>query len=338
MSATRHIHGMLGALFQMNFQLRKKLLSNSVFFRLRNLLKSVPIPWHRKVTLYSASIRFSENIRKHEILERSNAVAYNLILAIFPAIIFLFTLIPYVSKLFSGINQESIMSFISIMMPRSMYEVLSETVLDIVSNQRGGLLTFGFVAALYLATNGMNALIHAFNACYKTTESRSAWRVRLTATSLTLILALVLILTVVMVIIGEIALDYIGANLRQFRYLEVDEFTLNLFQLMRLVIVFIGFFLAISCIYYFGPSVHYNWNFFSLGSLLATFASMAVSYGFSAYVTGVGSYNKLYGSIGVLIALMVWIQLLSLVLLAGYEVNSTLHQLSHRDEAGLKKN
>ena len=106
---------------------------------------------------------------------------------------------------------------------------------------------------------------------------------------------------------------------------------------MRLFIVFIGFFLAISCIYYFGPSVHYNWNFFSTGSLLATLASMGVSYGFSAYVTSIGSYNKLYGSIGVLIALMVWIQLLSVVLLGGYEINSTLHQLRYRTNKGSKK-
>lgn len=314
----------------MKYTLRKKLISNPAFARFRQVLKQIPIPRHKKISLYRGITCFSKNFKKNEIVSRSNAVAYNLILAIFPAVIFLFTLIPYVSKLFSGINQNSIMAFMETMMPKSMYEVMSETVLDIVSNQRGGLLTVGFIAALFLATNGMYALINAFNACYKTTESRSAWRVRLTATSLTLLLALVLFLTVVMVIIGQFVLDYIGANLRQFSYLEVDEFTLVLFRLMRLVVVFIGFFLAISCIYYFGPSVHYNWNFFSLGSLIASFASMAVSYGFSEYVSGIGSYNKLYGSIGVLIALMVWIQLLSLVLLAGYEINSTIHQLSHK--------
>jgi len=228
------------------------------------------------------------------------------------------------------------MGFLATMMPKSMYETISETVLDIVSNQRGGLLTFGFGAALYLATNGMTALIHAFNSCYKTTESRSAWRVRLTATTLTLILALVLLLTVIMVIVGQIVLDYLSENLRNFSHLQIDDFSLMMFQIMRLGIVFIGFFLAISCIYYFGPSVHYNWNFFSLGSLLATFASMAVSYGFSAYVTSIGSYNKLYGSIGVLIALMVWIQLLSVVLLGGYEFNSTLHQLESSNRQGNK--
>lgn len=321
----------------MKYKGKRRLLTNPLYSQIRSVFKKIRFPRYGNLSLYLISSRLITNFKRHEVLERSNAVAYNLILAIFPAIIFLFTLIPYFSLIFPSVNQDTIMGFLATMMPRSMYETISETVLDIVSNQRGGLLTFGFGAALYLATNGMTALIHAFNACYMTTESRSAWRVRLTATSLTLILALVLLLTVIMVIVGQIVLDYLSENLRNFSHLRIDDFSLLMFQLMRLGIVFIGFFLAISCIYYFGPSVHYNWNFFSLGSLLATLASMAVSYGFSAYVTSIGSYNKLYGSIGVLIALMVWIQLLSVVLLGGYEFNSTLHQLESRKAMADKK-
>lgn len=322
----------------MKFSSARRLMRSVVFLRIRATMKRIRLHRFGNLSVYHIGSRLTENFRKHEVLERSNAVAYNLILAIFPAIIFLFTLIPYISLLFPELNRDSIMGFLATMMPKYMYETISATVLDIVSNQRGGLLTFGFGAALFLATNGMSALINAFNACYRTTESRSAWRVRLTATALTLLLALVLLLTVIMVIAGKILLDYIGANLREFSHLQVDEFTLFMFQVMRMVVVFTGFFLAISCIYYFGPSVHYNWNFFSIGSFIATLGSMAVSYGFSAYVTGIGSYNKLYGSIGVLIALMVWIQLLSVVLLGGYELNSTLHRLEHETRPRLKKN
>lgn len=246
-----------------------RLLMRLLFVRrMRSVLKSIRVQRLGNLSVYHIWNRLVENFRKHEILERSNAVAYNLILAIFPAVIFLFTLIPYISLLFPELNQESIMGFLATMMPKNMYETISATVLDIVSNQRGGLLTFGFGAALYLATNGMNALIHAFNSCYKTTELRSAWRVRLTATALTLLLAVVLLVTVVMVIAGQILLDYIGANLRQFSHLQLDEFTLLMIQVMRLAVVFTGFFLAISCIYYFGPSVHYNWSFFLSAPLL----------------------------------------------------------------------
>src|SRR5882672_6284723 len=125
-------------------------------------------------------------------MDRANGVAYNFILAIFPTIIFLFTLIPYVSKLFPEVSDDGIMLFLSDYMPASMYEVVSSTVLDILSKQRGGLLTLGFVFALYLATNGMMALMRAFNACYKTIENRGFFRMRLTATGLTILLAVVL--------------------------------------------------------------------------------------------------------------------------------------------------
>lgn len=310
----------------MKFSILRKLLRFRTLRFLIIRLKRMRISRYANHSMYEITRGFLINLKEHEILNRANAVAFNLTLAIFPAVIFLFTLIPYISIYFPEINQDNIMAFLATMLPRNMYETISETVLDIVSIQRSGLLTIGFVSALFLATNGMMSMIHAFNACYKTTEIRGIWRIRLTSTLLTLILAAVLLLTMLMMIVGQLVLDYIGAHLKDFRHLQVDAFSLLMFNMMRFAIVFAGFLLAISCIYYFGPSVHYNWNFFSWGSLVATVGSLAVSYGFSAYISRFGSYNKLYGSIGVLIALMIWIQLLSVVLLAGYEINATLHQ------------
>jgi membrane protein len=95
---------------------------------------------------------------------------------------------------------------------------------------------------------------------------------------------------------------------------------------LRFLVVFLVFFVVISCIFFFGPSVHYNWRFFSIGSFVSTLGGLAISYGFSYYVTHFSSYNKVYGSIGALLALMAWIQLLTLVLLFGYEINATLHE------------
>ena len=104
-----------------------------------------------------------------------------------------------------------------------------------------------------------------------------------------------------------------------------DNYTIYFILILRFLVIFIVFFFTVSAIYYFGPAVHYNWSFFSIGSLLATLAGLGISYGFSYYVTNFGSYNKVYGSIGALIALMVWIQLLTIVLLYGYEINASLH-------------
>lgn len=292
------------------------------------------IAWMRKVqfkqeeiTLYKIVKCFFKNLEEDEIMDRANGVAFNFILATFPAIIFLFTLIPYVTAYFPSINTESIMGFIkdSNLMPASMYDVAATTVLDIVSNQRGGLLTLGFFFAMYLSTNGMMALMRAFNACYKTVENRSGWKTRLIATGLTFNMTIVLFLAIVLLIVGQLVLEYFLAHIREFN-LDIDGFTVYLLLALRFLVIFIVFFLSISTIYYFGPAIHYNWRFFSIGSFIATLLCLGVSYGFSFYVTNFGTYNKVYGSIGVLIALMVWIQLITVVLLFGYEINASIHE------------
>src|SRR5688572_22135676 len=294
-------------------------------------LKKVRFTKYENVSLYKIIKIFFQNLQDDEIMDRANGVAFNFILAIFPAIIFLFTLIPYITPYFPEINHESIMKFMrqlseSGLMPTNMYEVASTTILDIVSNQRGGLLTLGFLFALVLSTNGMLALMRAFNSCYKTIENRSAVKTRLIATALTVNITIVIFVTILLLVVGQLVLEYLMNNFQDLTQYNLTNFEVGLLFVLRFLIIFITFFLAISTIYYFGPAIHYNWRFFSIGSFVATLLCLAVSYGFSYYITNFGTYNKVYGSIGVLIALMVWIQLITLVLLFGYEINASIHE------------
>jgi len=307
----------------MKYVTRKRILQFNTARAGRSWLKRIRFKRFGNLSLYKFLKIFFHNISEDEIMDRSNGVAYNFILATFPAIIFLFTLIPYITRFFPAINRDAIITFMGEYLPPSMNEVISSTVLDIVSNQRGGLLTIGFFFALYLATNGMMALMRAFNACYRTVERRNVLRMRLTATGLTFMLAMSLLLAVVLLIGGQLLLDYMMAHLSEFSHVDLSN--IKLLFLVRFVVIFLVFFIGISFIYYFGPAVHYNWRFFSIGSFLATLGTLAVSYGFSYYITNFGSYNKVYGSIGALIALMIWIQLITMVLLFGYEINASLH-------------
>ena len=307
----------------MKYQYRKRILGVPTARYVRAWLKRIKIKGSNHLSLYKFSKIFLYNIEEDEIVDRSNGVAYNFILAIFPTIIFLFTLIPYISDYFPTISRDAIMLFLSDYMPASMYESASATVLDILSKQRGGLLTLGFVFAMYLATNGMVALMRAFNGCYKTVEARSFFRMRLTAAGLTILLAIVLFSAVFLLIAGEIMVNRLTHEISDLSHVRVSQ--LYGLYALRFLVIFIVFFFAISFIYYFGPAVHYNWKFFSIGSFIATLACLGVSYGFSFYLSNFASYNKVYGSIGALIALMVWIQLLTLVLLLGYEINASLH-------------
>ena len=306
--------------------MKKKIISyiiNSPMFHwIIELLKRVRFK-KANVSLYDVIKIFLEKLTTDEVIERAEAVAFNFTLSIFPAVIFLFTLIPFIHTWIPDVSTESIMGFIGDMMPASMYDVISHTVEDIISKQRGGLLTFGALFSLVLSTSGMLALMKAFNACYKTVEKRGFFKTRLIATGLTLMLAFVLILAIILLIVGNFVINLINTELA---WLHLDDYVVTLLLLVRFIVIFIVFFLAISFIYYFGPAVHYNWRFFSIGSLLATLLCLAVSYSFSFYITNFGTYNKLYGSIGVLIALMVWQLILSIVLLVGYELNASIHK------------
>jgi len=290
-------------------------------------MKRVRFKKHDNISLYKILRILLKKILDDEILDRANGVAYNFMLAIFPGIIFLFTLIPYITVYYPEISEESILKFLESQMPASMVDVVSSTILDILSNQRGGLLSIGFLFALFLSTNGMMALMRAFNASYKTIENRGAIKMRVIATGLTFNLTFVLFLSMILLIVGQLVLD----KIMTLSWINISDFAVFLLFALRFVVIFVTFFLAIATIYYFGPAIHYNWRFFSIGSFLATILCMFVSYGFSYYVSNFSTYNKVYGSIGVLIALMVWIQLITIVLLVGYEVNASIHDAVRKE-------
>jgi len=301
------------------------ILSSKLYGNFLKFTRKVKFKRYDGVSLYEVIAIFIRKIGSDEIIERAYGVAFNFTMAIFPAIIFLFTLIPFINNFIPEVDSVKILNFIGEVMPDSMFEVVSSTIEDIIGNTRGGLLTFGAVFSLYLAANGVLSLMNAFNACYKTVDKRGFIKTRLVAIGLTLMLAFVLILAIVLLVIGTIVIDFIREN----PWIDVDEYSVHLIQLVRFVVMFIVFFLAISFIYYFGPAVHYNWSFFSIGSFIATVLCFAASIGFSTYISNFGTYNKLYGSIGALIALMMWQFILTVIMLVGHEINASIHY-AHR--------
>ncbi|QSE97851.1 YihY/virulence factor BrkB family protein [Fulvivirga lutea] len=306
----------------MKERIKNYIIHSSTYEQFISLLKKIKFKRYENLTLYEVIRVFIDKITKDEIIERANAVAFNFTLSVFPAIIFLFTLTPYIHEIIPEVSKESILVFLGEVLPASMYDTIYTTVEDIVGRTRGGLLTFGAIFSLYLATNGMMSLMKAFNSVYKTTEKRSFLKTRLVGTALTIMLAVSLILASILLVIGNIMVNFVN----EIQWLDIQSYQVVIFFIIRFFVLFIVFFLSISFIYYFGPAVHYNWRFFSIGSLVATGLCMLVTYGFSFYVSNFATYNKLYGSLGILIALMIWQEILSIVLLVGYEINASIHQ------------
>lgn len=270
-----------------------------------------------KVSWYAFLSSMGKKILDNDTSERAASVSYSLILAVFPTVIFLFTLIPYIPI---DHLDDRIMAFFRRVLPGNTFSSVDTTIRDIVSRPRGNVLSLGFLLALYSATSGLVALMNAFNSSHTRADRRSFFKIRLTAVGLTFTLAFSLILAIVVLIVGGVVSDY----LLRFNILNNDVFV-YLLSLGRYLVVFAVFVAAVSVIYRYGPDINMRWKFVTPGSVGASLLIVLTTLGFSYYVSNFGSYNKLYGSIGTLIALMIWINLIALLLILGFEMNVSLY-------------
>lgn len=299
------------------------IFQNRYYLKLIDIIQKVKLG-KDKIGLYDAIIIFLQKMRDDKLIISANGVAFSFTLAIFPAIIFIFTLTPYIQNFFPEVTNDEIIGFLENILPANLYAAADSTIHDIINKQRGGLLSFGFVLTLILSTNGMTSLMNAFNSSYKTVETRGFFKMRFIATILTFILAMSVLISVALLVVGQQLLEN-----NSIRELLQDNISIDLIFILRLVILFAIFQVAISSIYSLAPAVHKRWHFLSIGSVFSTLASLIASFGFSYYVNNFGTYNKLYGSIGVLIVLMLWLFILSLILLVGFEMNAALDKVKY---------
>lgn len=288
------------------------------------------LPGFSPLPLYTVATFFFKEIGKDSLVNKASSLAYNFMLAIFPAIIFLFTLIPFIPKSIGF--QEQLMKLIILVLPADAYGAFSTTLDEIVNKQNSGLLSFGFILSLFFATNGVHSLMMAFNKSSLIIETRSWLKQRLMAVALTLVIAFSVIICIVAMTIGEIALNYIDTELN-----IKDALTTFAIQLTRWALLGILYFVTISILYRYGPAHAKKWKFFSAGSWLATILAFLTIWGFSFYINNFSSYNKVYGSIGTLIVIMIWLYLNSLILLVGFELNASV-DLSKRSVKIIKPN
>ncbi len=312
--------------------IKTKFFESKFYDKLKNTLLNIRVSSH-KVPLWEVLRVFSSQISKDDINNKANAMAFSFMLSVFPGIIFLFTLIPYIPVDHLDLK---ILKFLSDVMPTKVYSEAKSTITDIISKPRGGLLSFGFILALFSAMNGTVAMMSAFNKCYKTVEKRNFLTLRLTALYITFVLSFLLIFAIFVITIGEVVLHFYFDHLSFMGSLQ-----LYFFLILRYIIIFATFFLGLSFIYFVAPSLHKKFDHLSLGAIVGTVLIVLVSLGFSIYLNKFASFNKVYGSIGTLIALMLWFYLISLTILIGFELNAsidTVRILMERDHKIIKKN
>lgn len=279
--------------------------------------KTAVLPGFSSLPLFTVATFFFQEIKREAILNKASSLAYNFMLAMFPGIIFLFTLIPYIPI---ANFQQGLMDFLAIVIPLEAFVAIESTLEDIIKNQNGGLLSFGFLLATFFSTNGVTNLMMAFNKSSLTRENRSWGHRRLIALGLSI--AIVLALTVgIAVFTGTgIVISYLKNHIAY----DISWFWTFIIKAARWLILFAIYFITVSLLYKFGPSVSKRWKLFSPGATLATILAILTFSGFVFYIDNFNAYNKLYGSIGTIIVIMIWMYLNSLILLIGFELNASI--------------
>lgn len=266
--------------------------------------------------LYDVSRIFIQQLKKDDINERAGSMAFSYTIALFPLLLFLLNLVPYMQDLFPVVTTENILSFVQSIMPEDIYQNIETTLMDIVSKPRQSLLSFGFFFALFASTQGVVSMMASFNSVYKTKENRGFFVTRLIAISIVVALVLTIIAASTVMIFGSL---FIGSldELHLFN----SSFMIFLFNTLKFLILLTVFYITSAFIFRFAPAIHDKWHFFSTGAQLAGLLITLAFYGFIFYLENFASYNKLYGSIGTVIALMLWLYLTSIIVLVCFEVN-----------------
>ncbi|MCX6304727.1 MAG: YihY/virulence factor BrkB family protein [Bacteroidetes bacterium] len=278
--------------------------------------KQIVLPGFNGIPIYDVAVFFFRGLTEGYINSRAAAISYSVFLAIFPFLIFLFNIIPFIPI---DNFQQQLLGIIEDFMPKMAYETVKETIIDIVTRPRSSLLILNLALTLYFSTNGVNSLIEAFNNTYHDLETRASYKQYLVSIFIVLINSFLLIIAIGLITFGSEVLTWILPD-----SIENSWIVVLLLQMLRWLIILGLLLMAISIIYYLAPARRKNFRFFSPGSLLATSLIVITTLAFNFYVDNFSRYNVLYGSLGTLMIVLVWIYINAISLIVGFELNASI--------------
>jgi membrane protein len=267
------------------------------------------------------------DIGKDDIFGRAAQLSYYFLLALFPLLLFLTSVIGMIVGSGTGLRH-SLFNYLGKVLPASASNLVSTTMFEVSTTSGGGKISFGILAALWAASAGMSAISESLNVAYHVKETRPWWKQRLTAISLTLILAVLIIAALVIVLYGGRLADVLASHL------GFGSAFVWAWKIAQWPIVLIFLFIAFAMIYYWAPDLKdQDWRWITPGSLVAVVLWLLVSFAFRLYLHYFDSYSKTYGSLGAVIVLMLWFYFTGAAILIGGEVNSDIEAAAAREGA-----
>ncbi|MBU2554290.1 MAG: YihY/virulence factor BrkB family protein [Bacteroidetes bacterium] len=298
---------------------------------LRLKLSRIVLPGFDGVPLYDVLVFFMRGLFKGVLSYRASAIAYNFFLALIPLILFLFTLIPYVT---SENIQGTLLDLMDQIIPASVFEMVKPTIIEIVSRPQSGLLSLGFIMAVYFATNGIDAILEGFNQSYHRIETWSFLRQKLMAFLLMLLISFLVLTAMLLITSG----NYIISSLDQWFQVS-GSFIKIILVIVQWLITSGSILLSVSLLYFFGQKKDKTrrYRFFSAGSTLSTILFILGGYFLKLYFENFSNYNVLFGSLGSLILLMVWLFYNSFIILIGFELDASIRRSKTIAEARFRQ-
>lgn len=252
-------------------------------------------------------------IKDDDIAALASMLSYSLLLSFFPFLIFIMTLAGY-----SSLKSDYIILQLKPLLPHSAYSLVSAFVKEILSVRNGNLLSFSIIFTVFAASNGFKAVIKGLNKAYDEKEHRSFIKIQLLSVLCTLGLTAITIITMFLLIFGEFITSKLAIKW------NYSFFSLIIWNLFRYTIIISSMLLIFTLLYKFTPCRKLKFSEVFPGSVFACAGWIIVSIVFSFYVNNFGNYSKVYGSIGTVIILMIWIFLTSLIIISGGELNAVL--------------
>lgn len=257
-------------------------------------------------------------IQNDNVFGRAAELSYYFLLALFPFLIFLTSIIGFVLGSGTG-TRHALFEYLARIMPPSAFQLIDNTMYEVSSSSGGGKLSFGILAALWAASNGLGAITESLNTAYDLKETRPWWKQRLTAIGLTFALSVLIISALVLVVAGGKIAEWLAAT-----YGFGPVFPLA-WKTLQWPAVLACMTFAFALIYYFAPDFReQTWQWLTPGSAIGVALWLLVSLAFRVYLHFFDSYSATYGSLGAVIILMLWLYLTGAAVLIGGEVNSEI--------------
>ena len=281
--------------------------------------KKSSLPGFSGVSIYNVGqFVYNEAMKEdNDIVTRANSIAFNFFLSLFPLLIFFFTLLPLfpIATDYIAVIRDSTQNFL----PSEAHNYLFTVIDDLASIRRKGLLSVGFIFALVFSSSGMVTLMYGFHKSYDGVfKKRSYFKNRLVAIGLTVIVAFLFMTSMFLIIFGTPLLELFIAKLK------LGSVSVYVFSFFSWIIVISVIYLSITFIYRYGSAMRKRITWLNTGAVLATILSIMSSIAFSFFINSFGKYNEIYGSIGALIVLLLWIQINVFIILVGFEFNASI--------------